>query len=75
MSTRVESTHQEAHTIDAIDRATLWTAAAGTIDLNTLVSSPDWTSSIANGINDKGEIVGSAFNSEQLNQAFVLEPK
>lgn len=63
------------HTLDTFDRAMTWTQASGMIDLNTLVSSPDWTLSVANGINDKGEIVGSAFNQAQLNQAFVLEPK
>jgi probable HAF family extracellular repeat protein len=62
-------------TIDATDRAMVWTQATGILNLNTLVTSPDWTLSAANGINNKGEIVGTAFDQNVLNQAFILEPK
>jgi len=62
-------------TIDATDRAMIWTQATGIVNLNTVVVSPDWTLSVANAINDKGEIVGTAFNQALLNQAFILEPK
>jgi uncharacterized membrane protein len=41
------------HTLDTFDRAMMWTQAMGMVDLNTLASSPDWTLSVANGINDK----------------------
>jgi probable HAF family extracellular repeat protein len=61
-------------TLDNFDRAMIWTQAMGVVDLNTLVTSPVWTMSLANGINNKGEIVGTAFDQNQVNQAFILEP-
>lgn len=59
----------------SFERAMIWTDIIGLQNLNSFVASSDWTLGAANGINNKGEIVGTAFNSAQLNQAFVLEPK
>jgi probable HAF family extracellular repeat protein len=53
-------------------RAVLWDG--GTIvDLNSLIADPDWHLSIANGINDLGQIVGSGLH-KGLPRAFVLTP-
>ncbi len=58
-------------TIHATDRAMIWTKATGIVGLkSTAVVSPDWTLSVANAINGKGEIVGTAFNQALLNQRF-----
>ncbi len=53
-------------------RAVLWDG--GTIvDLNSLIADPDWHLSIANGINDLGQIVGSGLH-KGVPRAFVLTP-
>jgi probable HAF family extracellular repeat protein len=53
-------------------RAVLWDGGSIT-DLNTLASDPDWELTIANGINDLGEMVGSGLHKGVL-RAFVLTP-
>ena len=45
-------------TLDTFDRAMIWTDAIGLQDLNTFVTSSVWTLSVADGINNKGEIGG-----------------
>ena len=63
-------------TLDNSDRAMIWTFAMGIVDLNTIVdSNASWTLSAANGINNKGEIVGTAFDQNQVNKAFILKPE
>jgi hypothetical protein len=62
-------------TLDNSQRAMIWTESLGAVDLNTLVGgNADWTLSVANGINNKGEIVGTAFDQNQINKAYILEP-
>ncbi len=61
-------------TLDNFDRAVVWSAGPSIQDLNTLVAPSVWTLSVADGINNKGEIVGTAFDQNQVNQAFILEP-
>jgi len=62
--------------INNSDRAMIWTFKMGIIDLNTIVdSNSSWTLSSANGINNKGEIVGTAFDQNQVNKAYILEPQ
>jgi probable HAF family extracellular repeat protein len=62
-------------TLDNFDRAVVWSAASGIQDLNTLGDYGNLTAAVANGINNKGEIVGTAFDQSQVNQAFILEPQ
>ncbi len=74
------STHKPSlllpRTLDNSDRAMLWTLSLGIIDLNTIVdSNASWTLAIAHGINNKGEIVGTAFDMNQVNKAYILKPE
>lgn len=57
-------------------RAFLYTDINGMIDLNKLIDSPkQWFILSATDINNKGEIVGYAFNSnDQKTHAIVLRP-
>lgn len=53
-------------------RAVMWDSGSIT-DLNTLISDPDWELTMANGINDLGQIVGGGLHKGVL-RAFVLTP-
>jgi uncharacterized membrane protein len=55
-----------------------WNSASGWADLNTLVDPvayPGWVLASASGINDRGQIVGTAYRSGDPNEhAFILTP-
>jgi probable HAF family extracellular repeat protein len=56
-------------------RATIWTASEGLMDLNDLIDpSSGWFLYVATGINDRGQIVGSAFLNGGTRHAVLLEP-
>lgn len=57
--------------------AVVWNISAGLLDLNDLVDlGPDWYLTSASGINNRGQIVATAFNryDESLQHAFLLTP-
>jgi probable HAF family extracellular repeat protein len=54
-------------------RAFLWSSSTGMVDLNTLIpSGSGWTLSVANAINDAGQIVGYGTNPNGEVHAFLL---
>src|SRR5262249_31291944 len=64
------------------NQAFLWTPEDGMVRLKTLVdaSGANWTLSIARGINDSGQIIGTGLyypagpNSKPLQHSFLLTP-
>jgi probable HAF family extracellular repeat protein len=63
--------------LDTDCAAVVWNSSGGLLDLNDLVDlGPDWYLTSASGINDRGQIVATAFNryDESLQHAFLLTP-
>jgi probable HAF family extracellular repeat protein len=58
------------------NHAFLWTRSEGMMDLNSLLdaSGAGWTLNFAHGINNAGQIVGYAKNSEGIVHGFLLTP-
>jgi probable HAF family extracellular repeat protein len=54
-------------------RAVIWQNGQA-IDLNQRISAADWTLTVASGINDVGQIVGTGVRGGQL-RAFLLNPR
>ncbi len=56
---------------DTLNHAFTWDAAAGMVDLNSLISDPQWVLVSAVAINDRGDIVGTG-QLNGVNHGFLL---